>query len=127
MVLYSCKIPLCKLSNVQTTDRNAIFRHYITHLQSQLEDLALDYGIPVTSENKYSIINLLIPFSKNEVLQKMMFEYCAECGCTEQSFESYYKKMRCNSCGCTVFLRGFRCWKLIVNHVCVVIVMTVKI
>jgi len=70
LIVYSCKIPYCTLSNVQTTDKKAIFRHYITHLQLELEGAALDYGLPVISENKYSIINSLIPFSKNEVAQK---------------------------------------------------------
>ena len=70
MILYSCKIPSCSLSNVQTTDRKAIYRHYITHLQSEIENAALDFGIQIQFENKYSIINLLIHFSKIGVIQK---------------------------------------------------------
>ena len=70
MIPSSCKVESCSLSNVQTTDRKFLFRHYITHLTSELEDTALGFGIPIHNENKYSIINLLIHFSKVGVTQK---------------------------------------------------------
>ena len=70
MIVYSCQIPLCSLSNVRTTDRKAIFRHYITHLKSEIENAALGLDLPIQFENKYSIINLLIHFSKIGVIQK---------------------------------------------------------
>lgn len=70
MSLYSCKIPLCPLSKAQTTERSAIFRHYVTHLRDEIEETAINYGLPIFGENKYSLINSLIPFSKVEVFQK---------------------------------------------------------
>ena len=69
MILSSCKVESCALSHVQTTDRKFLFRHYMTHLTSQLEDAALDFGISIHNENKYSIINSLIHFSKVGVIQ----------------------------------------------------------
>jgi len=70
MIIYSCKVFQCPSAAVKTTDRVFIFRHYITHLKEELEQTAISFSIPTYYENKYSIINSLIPFSKVEVAQK---------------------------------------------------------
>jgi len=70
MTIYSCKVFQCPSASVKTTDRIFIFRHYVTHLKEELEQTALLLSIPTYSENKYSIINSLIPFSKVEVAQR---------------------------------------------------------
>ncbi len=69
MTIYSCKVYQCPSSAIKTTDRRAIFRHYIQHLKEELEQTAISFGIPTCYENKYSIINSLITHSKVEVTQ----------------------------------------------------------
>ena len=64
LILYTCRVPFCPGSKVQSSDRRAIFRHYLTHLKPDLEDTAALFGIPVVYDNRYSIINSLIEFSK---------------------------------------------------------------
>jgi len=64
MIVYSCEILFCPKSIVKTTDRRAIYRHYITHLKDEIDEVALSLGIPIFYENKYSLINSIISHSK---------------------------------------------------------------
>jgi len=70
MTVYSCKVFQCPNAAIKTTDRVFIFRHYITHFKEELEQAAISFDIPTYYENKYSIINSLIPFSKIGVVSK---------------------------------------------------------
>ncbi len=63
MILYTCRVPNCFGSKVVSTEKRMIFRHYLTHLKSDLENTAYDLGILTYNENRYSIINALIEVS----------------------------------------------------------------
>ncbi len=68
MILYQCIVPECFCSKVVSTERKQVFRHYLTHLVVDLEYTAHKLGIElVFGENRFSIINALIEFSKVRV------------------------------------------------------------
>jgi hypothetical protein len=65
MKTYACKIKSCVDNRIITTDRKAIFRHYLKHLRQELNELAIDLKISKPNfENRYSLINSIIDTSK---------------------------------------------------------------
>jgi len=70
MILYHCEIYECPSSEVVSTERKAIFRHYLTHLVSDLEDALSRFKIVTFHDNRFSLINALIEFSKVTVDEK---------------------------------------------------------
>ena len=70
MTHYHCVIPQCPYSKIVSTERKAVFRHYLTHLISDLEDAVSRFRIVTFHDNRLSLINVLIEFSKVTVNQK---------------------------------------------------------
>ena len=67
MSSYHCIVHECFGNKVVSTEKKAIFRHYLTHLISDLEDALSRLGIVTFHDNRYSIINALIEFSEVRV------------------------------------------------------------
>ena len=62
---WSCKIESCSDSNVRTTSRDFIFKHYCKHLRSDVNATANQLGIVNPNwENRYSLINEIISKTK---------------------------------------------------------------